>query len=103
MSFVNDMMGDLKQLNLLGSIAENEEGAAEFTGCIDTGCYALNALLSGSIYGGVPNNKILAFAGEPATGKHRLRRYHERHAPGYVSKLHTHRGWPLGRGLASLL
>jgi len=43
--------------------------SAEFTGCIDTGSYALNALLSGSIYGGVPNNKVTAFAGESATGK----------------------------------
>ena len=48
----------------------SEGGAsAEFTGCIDTGSYALNALLSGSIYGGVPNNKVTAFAGESATGK----------------------------------
>jgi hypothetical protein len=29
----------------------------------------LNALLSGSIYGGLPHNKITALAGEPATGK----------------------------------
>lgn len=43
--------------------------AGDVTGYINTGPYALNALLSGSIYGGMPNNKILAFAGEPATGK----------------------------------
>ena len=43
--------------------------SAEYTGCIDTGSYALNGLLSGSIYGGVPNNKVTAFAGESATGK----------------------------------
>ena len=64
MSFVNDLIADVG-----GTIADDEQGAAEFTGFIDTGCYALNALLSGSIFGGVPNNKILAFAGEPATGK----------------------------------
>jgi RecA/RadA recombinase len=45
------------------------ENAAEFSGYIDTGCFMLNAVLSGSIYGGVPNNKVTAFAGEPATGK----------------------------------
>lgn len=44
-------------------------GSAEFSGFIDTGSYILNALLSGSIYGGVPDNKITAFAGESATGK----------------------------------
>ena len=36
---------------------------------IDTGSYILNALLSGSIYKGLPANKITAFAGESATGK----------------------------------
>ena len=50
-------------------ILHNGGTSAEFTGCIDTGSYALNALLSGSIYGGVPNNKVTAFAGESATGK----------------------------------
>ena len=36
---------------------------------IDTGSYSFNALLSGSIYGGLPGNKITAIAGEAATGK----------------------------------
>jgi len=36
---------------------------------IDTGSYSLNALLSGSIFGGLPANKITAIAGEAATGK----------------------------------
>ena len=36
---------------------------------IDTGSYAFNALLSGSIFGGLPGNRITAIAGEAATGK----------------------------------
>ena len=36
---------------------------------IDTGSYVLNALLSGSIYRGLPGNKITALAGESSTGK----------------------------------
>ena len=36
---------------------------------IDTGSYIFNALLSGSLYGGLPQNKITALAGESATGK----------------------------------
>ena len=36
---------------------------------IDTGSYVFNALLSGSIHGGLPANKITALAGESATGK----------------------------------
>jgi len=67
--FINDFMKSIKSNNMITSIASDGEGAAEFTGCIDTGSYALNALLSGSIYGGIPNNKIVMFAGDPATGK----------------------------------
>jgi len=36
---------------------------------IDSGSYIFNALLSGSIYGGIPSNKITAIAGESSTGK----------------------------------
>ena len=37
---------------------------------IDTGSHALNALLSGKLRdGGIPDNKIVALAGDPATGK----------------------------------
>ncbi|NBP55725.1 recombinase RecA [bacterium] len=36
---------------------------------MDTGSYAFNALLSGSIFGGLPGNKITALAGEASTGK----------------------------------
>lgn len=35
----------------------------------DTGSYTLNAVLSADIYGGIPSNKIVAFAGENAVGK----------------------------------
>lgn len=62
--------------NLIGKI-ENPDASivadglqgSDVTGFIDTGSYALNALLSGSIYGGLPNNKISCLAGDPATGK----------------------------------
>lgn len=50
-------------------LAEDGLHSSEFTGWIDTGSYILNAALSGTIYGGIPNNKITAFAGESATGK----------------------------------
>ena len=36
---------------------------------IDTGSYIFNGLISGSIFGGVSNNKITAIAGESSTGK----------------------------------
>ena len=65
MDFLKDVVKGIDNANLL-----SEGGnSSEFSGTIDTGSYALNALISGSIYGGVPNNKITAFAGESATGK----------------------------------
>ena len=36
---------------------------------VDTGSYVFNALVSGSIFGGVSGNKITAIAGETSTGK----------------------------------
>ena len=65
MSFLTDMVKGIDNTSLL-----SEGGnSSEFSGSIDTGSYILNAAISGSIYGGVPNNKISAFAGESATGK----------------------------------
>ncbi|AIX28286.1 RecA-like protein [Synechococcus phage ACG-2014a] len=43
--------------------------AGDTSGFIDTGSHIFNALVSGSIYGGVPGNKITAIAGESSTGK----------------------------------
>ena len=43
--------------------------AGDIDDYIDTGSYAFNALLSGSIFKGMPNSKIIALAGEEATGK----------------------------------
>ena len=43
--------------------------AGDVDSFIDTGSLAFNALLSGSIYGGMPSNKLTAIAGEAATGK----------------------------------
>ena len=62
--------GIIKELNDENtSVAEDGLSSSEFSGTLDTGSYILNAALSGSIFGGVPNNKITAFAGESATGK----------------------------------
>lgn len=65
--FFRNLAEEVKDIDT--NILADGENAAEFSGYIDTGCYMLNAVLSGSIYGGVPNNKVTAFAGDPATGK----------------------------------
>ena len=51
-----------------GLVADGVE-AGDVDNFIDTGSFIFNALLSGSIYGGLPSNKITAVAGESATGK----------------------------------
>jgi len=63
--FLNSVISGIDGTN----IASTGENSSEFSGAIDTGSYILNAALSGSLFGGVPNNKITAFAGESATGK----------------------------------
>ena len=66
-NFFKNFVEDLKDEDT--TIAAEGSASGEYTGTIDTGSYMLNALLSGSLYGGVPNNKVTAFAGESATGK----------------------------------
>ena len=55
--------------NEYATIVADGVDSADVTSFIDTGSYSFNALLSGSIYGGMPGNKITAIAGEAATGK----------------------------------
>src|SRR5512135_2547060 len=55
--------------NEYAAIADDGIAAGDVSGYVDTGSYAMNALLSGSIYGGMPQNKVTAFAGEPSVGK----------------------------------
>jgi len=67
MDFIKDILKELKDEDT--HVASESTSAAEFTKYIDTGCYALNALISGSIYGGVPDTKRLMLAGESSCGK----------------------------------
>jgi len=55
--------------NKYASIVDKGIAGSDITGFVDTGSYIFNALLSGSIHGGIPDNKIIALAGESATGK----------------------------------
>ena len=65
--FFRNLVEDMKDedTNIMG----DGKGSAEYSGTVDSGSYMLNAVLSGTIFGGVPNNKVTAFAGESATGK----------------------------------
>ena len=65
---------DLKQFikesgNEYASVVDDGVAAGDVNSYIDTGSFLFNALLSGSVFGGLPSNKITALAGESATGK----------------------------------
>ena len=68
---MSDFFGEMLQVakNEYGSKVSDGIEAGDVESFIDTGSYILNAQLSGSIYGGLPSNKITAFAGESSTGK----------------------------------
>ena len=54
--------------NEYASIVDDGVAVGDVNNYIDTGSFLFNALLSGSINGGLPSNKITALAGESATG-----------------------------------
>ena len=68
---MNDFLKDIikETGNEYASLVADGVEAGDTDTFIDTGSYIFNALLSGSIYGGLPSNKITAIAGESATGK----------------------------------
>lgn len=64
MDFLKDIVAEIggDYVKLAAEINESET-------FVDTGSYIFNALVSGSIFGGVSGNKITAIAGESSTGK----------------------------------
>jgi RecA/RadA recombinase len=55
--------------NEFASVVSEGVAAGDITSYVDTGSYIFNALVSGSIFGGLPSNKVTALAGESSTGK----------------------------------
>ena len=66
MSFLKDVVKEIGN-DYAGILADGSVG--DIGGYVDTGSYIFNALVSGSITGGIPSNKITAIAGESSTGK----------------------------------
>ena len=67
MSFLKNVIKEVG--NPYGTIVSDGLATADVSGYVDTGSFIFNALCSGSLYGGLPQNKITAIAGESATGK----------------------------------
>ena len=66
---MNDFLKRVSKMNEYASIVDDGVETGDVASFIDTGSHIFNGLLSGSIYGGLPSNKITALAGESATGK----------------------------------
>ena len=64
MTFINELIKDIgdEHATLAADINESEN-------YVCSGSYIFNALVSGSIHGGISGNKITAIAGESSTGK----------------------------------
>lgn len=58
----------LDKMNPLASFL-NDNSLSTVTEWIDTGSYALNAIISGSVYGGIPMGRLTGFVGPESCGK----------------------------------
>jgi RecA/RadA recombinase len=67
MDFLQQVIKDSK--NEYASFVSDGIAAGDVESFVDTGSYIFNALVSGSLFGGIPSNKITAIAGESGTGK----------------------------------
>ena len=65
---ISEIQKELKKINPFGGeISKND--FSKITEWIDTGNYHLNAVFSGDLFGGIPNNRTICLAGESGTGK----------------------------------
>lgn len=67
-SDITDAFKILDDLNPDSSFLD-ENSLSTVNEWVDTGCMALNAIISGSLYGGIPMGRITGFAGPQACGK----------------------------------
>jgi RecA/RadA recombinase len=66
-----DVLAAFKVLDDLNPDATflNESALSNISSFIDTGCMALNAIISGSLHGGVPSGRVTGFSGPTSCGK----------------------------------
>jgi RecA/RadA recombinase len=67
MGFLDTVLKDVG--NEYAARVSDGVAAGDVAGYVDTGSYIFNALVSGSLFGGLPSNKVTALAGESSTGK----------------------------------
>ena len=67
MGFLDSVIKDSG--NEFASKVSDGVAAGDTSSFVDTGSYIFNAVVSGSLFGGIPSNKVTALAGESSTGK----------------------------------
>ena len=67
MGFLDNVIKDSG--NEFASRVSDGVAAGDTSSFVDTGSYIFNAVVSGSLFGGIPSNKVTALAGESSTGK----------------------------------
>ena len=61
MGFLDSVIKDSG--NEFAGLVSEGVAAGDITNYVDTGSYIFNALVSGSLFGGLPSNKVTALAG----------------------------------------
>ena len=67
MGFLDSVIKDSG--NEFASRVSDGVAAGDTSSFVDTGSHIFNAVVSGSLFGGIPSNKVTALAGESSTGK----------------------------------
>ena len=65
---IKSALDEIDDINPFASYLDNSS-LSLVKGWIDTGSYVLNALISGSVHGGIPKGRVTMLAGESMTGK----------------------------------
>ena len=65
---IHDILGEIDSINPYATFL-NESTVSTVSDWIDTSSMPLNAVISGSLYGGIPRNRLTMLSGESMSGK----------------------------------
>lgn len=65
---ISELQKELRKINPFGDVISKSD-FSKITEWIDTGNFHLNAVFSGDLFGGIPNNRTICLAGDSGTGK----------------------------------
>jgi RecA/RadA recombinase len=65
---IGELQKELRKINPFGDVISKSD-FSKITEWIPSGNYHLNAVFSGDLFGGIPNNRTICLAGDSGTGK----------------------------------